>query len=100
MWKKLQNRLVRGENISQTFQFVITGNADMGFIAFSQFVRKQSQLRGYSLIIPEDWHNPIRQQAILLKPAKADKLALNFLKFLQNTRTKKIIETFGYSHEN
>ena len=99
LWKKIQNRLVRGENISQTFQFVITGNADMGFIAFSQFVRKQSQLRGYSLIIPEDWHNPIRQQAILLKRAKANKLALDFINFLKNKRTKKIIESYGYSQE-
>ena len=99
LWKKIQSRLVRGENISQTFQFVITGNADMGFIAFSQFVRKQSQLRGYSLIIPEDWHNPIRQQAILLKRAKANKLALDFINFLKNKRTKKIIESYGYSHE-
>ena len=89
--------MVWGENVSQTFQFVITGNADMGFIAFSQFVRKQSQLRGYSLIIPEDWHNPIRQQAILLKRAQTNKLALDFINFLQNKRTKKIIESYGYS---
>ena len=99
LWKKIQNRLVRGENISQTFQFVITGNADMGFIAYSQFIRKQSQLRGYSLTIPKDWHNPIRQQAILLKRAKANKLAFDFISFLKNKRTKKIIESYGYSHE-
>ncbi len=99
LWKKIQNRLVRGENISQTFQFVVTGNADMGFIAFSQFAKEQSNFRGYSFTIPENWHNPIRQQAILLKRAKANKLALDFINFLQNNRTKKLIESYGYSHE-
>ena len=99
LWKKIQDRLVRGENISQTFQFVVTGNADFGFIAFSQFAKKKSKLRGYSFTIPEDWHNPIRQQAILLKRAKANKLALDFINFLQNKHTKKIIESYGYSHE-
>ena len=78
---------------------MITGNAEMGFIAFSQFARKQSQLKGYFLTIPEDWHNPIRQQAILLKRAEANKLALDFINFLKNKRTKKIIESYGYSHE-
>ena len=99
LWKKIQNRLVRGENISQTFQFVMTGNADMGFIAFSQFGRKQRKLRGFYSTIPEEWHNPIRQQAILLKRAKANKLALDFIKFLQKKRTRKVIESYGYSHE-
>ena len=97
--KKIKNRLVRGENISQTFQFVMTGNADMGFIAFSQFGRKKRNLKGYFLTIPEDWHDPIRQQVILLKRAEANKSAFDFLKFLQNKRTKILIESYGYSIE-
>jgi len=100
LWKKVQNRLVRGENISQTFQFVMTGNADMGFIAFSQFGRDQKQRTGYSWTIPEEWHGPIRQQALLLKRAKTNKSALDFLNFLQSKRIKKLIESYGYSLEN
>ena len=100
LWKKIQNKLVRGENISQTFQFVMTGNADIGFIAFSQFEKNKRQLPGYSWAIPEDWHDPIRQQGILLKRAKENKAALEFLSFIKSKHIQKIIENFGYSIEH
>ena len=99
-WDQLQSRLVRGENISQTFQFLVTGNADIGFIALSQITRNQGQLRGYSWIVPSEWHDPIRQQAVLLKRAKANKVAKEFLTFIKSKRVQKIIEGYGYSLEH
>jgi molybdate transport system substrate-binding protein len=98
-WNQLQTRLVRGENISQTFQFLVTGNADIGFIALSQSMRNQGQLKGYSWTVPSDWHDPIRQQAILLKRAKTNKVAKEFLNFIKSNRVQKIIESYGYSLE-
>ena len=99
-WDQLQTRMVRGENISQTFQFLVTGNADIGFIALSQLKRNQKQLKGYSWAVPSEWHDPIRQQAILLKRAKTNKAAQEFLNFLKNDRVQKIIESYGYSLEH
>ena len=94
-WEKIQNRLVRGENISQTFQFVMTGNADIGLIALSQL--RKNQGRGFSWIIPQEWHDPIRQQGILLKRAKTNKAARQFLNFIKSNRIQKQIESYGYS---
>ena len=95
IWEKIQNRLVRGENISQAFQFVMTGNADIGFIALSQ-LRKNQRL-GFSWIVPEEWHDPIQQQGILLKRAKTNKAAWQFLNFIKSNRIQKQIESYGYS---
>ena len=94
-WEQIQNRLVRGENISQTFQFVMTGNADIGFIALSQL--RKNQGRGFSWIIPQEWHDPIQQQCILLKRAKTNKAAQQFLNFIKSNRIQKQIESYGYS---
>ena len=94
-WEQIQNRLVRGENISQTFQFVMTGNADIGFIALSQL--KKNHGRGFSWIIPQEWHDPIRQQGILLKRAKTNKAARQFLNFIKSNRIQKRIQSYGYS---
>ena len=94
-WEQIQNRLVRGENISQTFQFVVTGNADIGFIALSQL--RKNQGLGFSWIVPQEWHDPIQQQCILLKRAKTNKAAQQFLNFIKSNRIQKQIESYGYS---
>jgi len=94
-WEQIQNRLVRGENISQTFQFVMTGNADIGFIALSQL--RKNQGLGFSWIVPQEWHDPIQQQGILLKRAKTNKAARQFLNFIKSNRIQKQIESYGYS---
>ena len=99
-WDQLQAKLVQGENISQTFQFLVTGNADIGFIALSQLRKNQKKLKGYSWKIPSEWHDPIRQQAILLKRAEKNKTALKFLNFIKSNRVQKIIESYGYSIEH
>ncbi len=98
-WDQLQTRMVRGENISQTFQFLVTGNADIGFIALSQLRSNQGQRKGYSWIVPAEWHDPIRQQALLLKRAKTNKAAKEFLSFLKSNQVQKKIESYGYSLE-
>ena len=75
----------------------MTGNAYIGFIALSQLKRNQKQRKGYSCAVPTEWHDPIRQQAILLKRAKTNKAAQEFLNFLKSDRVQKIIESYGYS---
>ena len=95
-WKKLQPFLVRGENIAQTLQFVATGNATLGFVAKSQMKDPRFKLKGSSWEVPVDMHEPILQQAILLKPGLSNASAKQFVKYLQGPVAKKIIENYGY----
>jgi len=95
-WEKIQSRLVRGENISQTLQFVVTGNAQIGFISLSQLSSSRELLGGTSWLVPLSLHEPIQQQAILLKRANSSQVAREFLKFLKSKKGQKIIKNYGY----
>ncbi len=99
IWDQLQPRLVRGENISQTLQFVVSENAELGFVALSQLKDNGVKLMGTYWTVPADWHDPIRQQAILLKRAQTNEAAREFLNFLKSDRSQKLIESYGYSLE-
>ncbi len=90
LWTALQTRMVRGENIGQTLQFVKSGNAELGFVALSQ-VR---HLSGSVWIVPASLYTPIEQQAVLLKD---NPVAQDFLDFVQNNnKSQTIIRRFGY----
>jgi molybdate transport system substrate-binding protein len=95
VWEILQPRLVRGDSIAQTFQFVATGNANIGFVACSQ-VRAWQKSPGTTWEIPADYHDPIDQAAVLLKRGENNPAALAFLGFLQRDSTRAVIEHFGY----
>ena len=96
LWKKLQPILVQGENIAQTLQFVATGNATFGFVAKSQIKDPRFKFKGSSWDIPADQHEPILQQAILLKRGITNASAKQFLEYLQGDVSKKIIQSYGY----
>ncbi len=93
LWPRLQRKLVRGENIGQTFQFVKTGNAELGFIARSQLKRPGQPASGSSWAIPQGFYAPIEQQAILLKDNAA---ARDILTFVRGDEAKEIIRAYGY----
>jgi molybdate transport system substrate-binding protein len=95
-WKKLQPNLVRGENIAQTLQFVATENAKLGFVAKSQLTDPRFKLKGSSWEVPADMHEPILQQAILLKSGTDNSYAKQFLKYMNSPAAKKIIRNYGY----
>lgn len=96
LWKKLQPFLVRGENIAQTLQFVATGNARLGFVARSQLKDPRFKLKGSRWEVPVDMHEPILQQAILLKPGLANSSAKQFMEYVKGSAAKKIIRNYGY----
>jgi molybdate transport system substrate-binding protein len=98
LWLPLQAKLVRGENIAQTFQFVSTGNANVGFIAGSQLPENLLRQANTFWSLPPSLYSPIDQQAVLLKTSKlkALKVAQEFLTFLKSTEGKKIIQKHGY----
>jgi molybdate transport system substrate-binding protein len=94
--QRVQPRLVRGENISQTYQFVATGNAELGLVAMSQVVADGKIVRGSGWIIPADLHAPIRQDVILLTAGKDQPAAIALMGFLRGDKARTVIRSFGY----
>jgi molybdate transport system substrate-binding protein len=90
VWSALQERLVQGENIAQTFQFVASGNAELGFVALSQLAGER---KGSRWLVPAELHAPIRQDAVLLKQGPA---ARAFLDFLRSATARERIRAYGY----
>lgn len=95
--ERLSGRLVLGENIAQTQQFIASGNAELGFIAVSQVEENGKLTAGGSVWkIPVDWYPALRQDAVLLNKGQNDPAALAFMKFLAGDQAKSLIKTFGY----
>jgi molybdate transport system substrate-binding protein len=93
LWQALQSRMVRGENIGQTFQFVKSGNAELGFVAWSQIRRPDEPATGSWWEIPQRLYSPIEQQAVLLDD---NPVARDFLAFVRAEEGREIIRTYGY----
>ncbi len=93
--EQLSENLILGENISQAFQFVATGNAPLGFVALSQVAKDGDIQRGSGWLVPTRLHAPIRQFAVLLNEENA--AAAAFLQYLRGPAARRIIAEFGYS---
>ena len=93
----VQPRWVQGENIAQTYQFVATGNAQLGFVALSQVMADGKMTRGSAWQVPGDLHDPIRQDAALLAPGKDNAAAIALLQYLRTEKARAIIQSYGYS---
>jgi molybdate transport system substrate-binding protein len=94
VYEALSGKIVQGNNIAQTFQFVDTGNAELGFVALSQVVRRQG---GSRWIVPANLYRPIRQDAVLLRNGAENEAARAFLTFLKGPEANTVIERFGYT---
>lgn len=90
----LKPKLVVGANISQAFQFVDSGNAELGFVALSQLAGKSG---GSRWMVPQELYKPIRQDAVLLKKGANNPAAIGFLQFLKGPEAHAIIEKYGYA---
>ena len=93
VYDQLKPKLVMGTSIAQTYQFVQTGAAELGFVALSQII---AETGGSRWIVPESDHAPIEQQAVLLKTGKDNPAAKAFLAFLKGPEARKVILRFGY----
>ncbi|MCD8503590.1 MAG: molybdate ABC transporter substrate-binding protein [Burkholderiaceae bacterium] len=92
----LSSKLVEGSNIGQTFQFVSSGNAQLGFIALSQVFADGKLREGSGWVVPSDYYTPIKQDAVLLQSGHDNEAAIALLDYLQSNKIKKLIESFGY----
>ena len=97
LWDALQPKLVTGENITQTYQFVATGNAELGFVALSQVMRDGKLSAGSSWLVPSDMYQLIQQSAVLLAGAKDKAAAQAFLDFLKGDKAAAVIRSYGYA---
>ncbi|MFA6232857.1 MAG: molybdate ABC transporter substrate-binding protein [Bacteroidota bacterium] len=93
LWDALGKRLVRGEDVGQTFQFVRSGSAELGFIALSQVKRPGRAVAGSWWDVPQSLYSPIEQQAVLLNKRDA---ARGFMAFVRSEEARKIIRNYGY----
>lgn len=92
LWKKLQGKLIYGENISQAHQFIASGNAELGFVSLSQV----KNTKGSLWMVPQELYKPLKQKTVLLKAGKNKKAAEAFMKFIKTDRVRRIIQEFGY----
>jgi molybdate transport system substrate-binding protein len=93
LYHALQPKLVRGESIGQTYAFVASGAAELGFVALSQVAE---QARGSRWEVPETLHEPIDQQAVLLANTDEPVAARAFLEMLRSPEARAVIRRFGY----
>jgi molybdate transport system substrate-binding protein len=93
VYEALKDKLVQGNSIAQTYQFVRTGNAEVGFVALAQL---SQSVGGSHWIVPASMHLTIAQDALLLKAGAGNGAATAFLAFLKGPEARKVIEKFGY----
>ena len=97
LYDSLQAKVVQGNSIAQAYQFIDTGNAELGFVALSQLAKVTA---GSRWVVPQSLYKPILQDAVLLKKGDDSAPARAFLAFLKTPEARAIIEKYGYGLEN
>ncbi|KTT14072.1 molybdate ABC transporter substrate-binding protein [Pseudomonas oryzihabitans] len=92
----VQAKLVEGQSITQAYQFVATGNAELGFVALSQIYQDGKLKEGSAWIVPADLYQPIRQDAVLLAPGKDQPAAKALLAYLKGPQAAAVLTAYGY----
>lgn len=93
LWDRLLPRVVTGQDIGQTYSFVQTGNAELGFVAWAQLQQPHREIVGSYWLVPESLHRPIEQEAVLLRDRPAARALIEFVK---GSEGREIIRSYGY----
>ena len=93
----VQDKLVQGENISQAYQFVSTGNAELGFVALSQVYKDGVVTSGSAWPVPGNLYTPIRQDAVILAKGRNNPAARALADYLKGDKAKAVIRAYGYA---
>ncbi len=101
LWETVRQKLVYGESIAQTNQFIISGSADIGFTAKSVVLSPNLAQTGKWTVLDTDQYAPIAQAVVVLKnKSRFQTKAIQFQEFLFSKEAKEILENFGYSSAN
>jgi len=92
----VKGKLVEGQNITQAYQFVSTGNAELGFVALSQIYKDGKVTSGSAWIVPANLHDPIKQDAIILDKGKDNPAAQALVDYLKGPKAAAVIKSYGY----
>ncbi len=92
----VQPKLVQAETITQAFQFVVSGNAEIGFVALSQVYKDGKIGEGSAWIVPANLYSQIRQDAVILDKGKSNAAATELVKYLKLDKAKAVIRSYGY----
>ena len=95
LWDAIESRLVLGENVSQAAQFATSGNAEGGIIAYSLALSPQVSALGTWTLLPEDWHEPLRQRMVLMP--NAGPVAEAFYAYVQEPAARAIFRRYGFA---
>jgi molybdate transport system substrate-binding protein len=98
LMQALQPKFVQGDNIAQTFQFVNTENAQLGFVALSQVYADGQLTQGSAWLVPSTLHAPIQQDAVMLLAGKNNPAAPALINYLKSDKVKAIIRSHGYEN--
>ena len=93
----LQPKLVTGESIGQTYNFIATGNAELGFVALAQVLEGGKLKSGSMWVVPAQYHAPIIQDAVILKRAANNPAAKAWMELLKTPQSKELIRSYGYA---
>lgn len=96
LWEKVEPKLVYGENIAQTAQFVLTGNAQVGIIALSLAMNPTLASKGGYWLIPDNLHEPLEQGFIITQRAAANALAKRFSDYMSRKAARSIMTKYGF----
>jgi molybdate transport system substrate-binding protein len=91
-------KLVTAESIAQAYQFVATGNAELGFVALSQVAAPGKPVTGSYWRVPPSLYGAIRQDAVLLKSGAKNAAAAALLRYLKSAAAKAVIQSYGYGN--
>jgi len=94
---KVRPKLVQGDSIGQAFQFVLTENAELGFVALSQISIDGRITQGSAWVVPQNLYTPLKQDAVLLPLGKNSAAALALMKYMRTDRAQAIIRAYGYT---
>ena len=97
VYDAIQARLVTGEGIGQTYNFIATGNADLGFVALAQVLEGGKLKSGSAWVVPAQHHTPIIQDAVILKRAAGNPAAKAWMDLMRTPQTKEFIRSYGYA---
>ena len=93
---KVKAKIVEGQNITQAYQFVSTGNAELGFVALSQIYKDGKVSSGSAWIVPSSMHDPIKQDAVILNKGKDSAAAKALMDYLKGPKAAAVIKSYGY----